>query len=153
MDVKTINVDEIGLSRRASNALQRVDIKTVGEMLECTEETLSEIRNMGRKSIDEVLLKIDEYRKYDLEGGFPDPTKLDSRSLTDAPEDFDTWCRTDEGKRFILNWISEKQVKTGDLEMLSARAYNYLLLNNIVSLEQIVFFRSTAIGFVMLFIH
>ena len=139
MDVKTINVDEIGLSRRASNALQRVDIKTVGEMLECTEETLSEIRNMGRKSIDEVLLKIDEYRKYDLEGGFPDPTKLDSRSLTDAPEDFDTWCRTDEGKRFILNWISEKQVKTGDLELLSARAYNYLLLNNIVSLEQIVF--------------
>ena len=65
MDVKRIDIDNIGLSNRASHALHRAGVKTVGEMLAYTEKTLSEIRNMGRKSIDEVLLKIKEYRKYD----------------------------------------------------------------------------------------
>ena len=139
MDVKTIDIDNIGLSRRSSNCLHRAGVKTVGEMLAYTEETLSEIRNMGRKSIDEVLLKIEEYRKYDLEGGLPEPEETAAENLTDMPEDFGTWCASEEGRSFVLNWIREKQMKAGALELLSARAYNHLLLNRLESLDQIIF--------------
>lgn len=139
MDVKTIDIDNIGLSRRSSNCLHRAGVKTVGEMLAYTEETLSEIRNMGRKSIDEVLLKIEEYRKYDLEGGLPEPEETAAEAISAMPEDFGTWCASEEGRSFVLNWIREKQVKAGALELLSARAYNHLLLNRLENLDQIVF--------------
>ena len=139
MDVKMIDIDNIGLSRRSSNALHRAGIKTVGELLEYTEDTLSEIRNMGRKSIDEVLLKIEEYRKYYTEGGLPDSGEITQDFLSEAAEDFGTWCNSDKGKLFIRDWISEKQVKIADLELLSARAYNFLLLNKFNKLDQIIF--------------
>ena len=44
MDVKMIGIDNIGLARRSSNALHRAGVNTVGEMLDYTEEKLSEIR-------------------------------------------------------------------------------------------------------------
>jgi len=139
MDVKTIGIDNIGLSRRSSNALHRAGVNTVGEMLAYTEEMLSEIRNMGRKSIDEVLLKIAEYRKYDSEGGLPQLAEPAAEILPDMPEGFGVWCETEEGRSFILNWLGKKNVKTGALELLSARAYNHLLLNRLENLDQIIF--------------
>ena len=139
MDVKTIGIDKIGLSNRAANALLRAGVKTVGEMLAYTEETLPKIRNMGRKSVDEVLLKIEEYRKYDLEGSLPEADKTTSEILPDMPEDFLSWYRSEEGRAFILDWIREKHVKTDALELLSARAYNHLLLNKLEGLDHIIF--------------
>ncbi len=139
MDTKTIGIDNIGLSRRSSNALHRAGVNTVGEMLTYTEEALSEIRNMGRKSIEEVLLKIEEYRKYDLEGGQPETNGAAAGTMLDMPEDFSAWCMSEGGKGFVLDWIREKQVRTGALELLSAKAYNYLLLNRLENLDQIIF--------------
>lgn len=139
MDVKTIKIDNIGLSRRASNALHRVGVETVGEMLTYTEETLSEIRNMGRKSIDEVLLKIDEYRKYDSEGGLPDMEGSEPGPVPDMPRDFSAWCQTDEGRSFILSWLDANKVRIAALELLSAKAYNLLLLNKLADLGSIIF--------------
>lgn len=139
MDVKTIGIDSIGLSNRSANALRRAGVNTVGEMLTYTEETLSEIRNMGWKSIDEVHLKIKEYRKYDSEGGLPGPDETTAEALAYMPEDFGAWCESEEGRSFVLDWIREKQVKTGALELLSARAYNHLLLNRMETLDQIIF--------------
>lgn len=139
MDVKTIGIDSIGLSNRSANALHRAGVKTVGEMLAYSEEALFGIRNMGRKSIDEVLLKIEEYRKYDLEGGLPEADETASEVLLYMPEDFVSWCSSEEGRAFILGWIREKRVKTGALELLSARAYNHLLLNKLEGLDQIIF--------------
>ena len=65
MDVKMLSIDSIGLSNRSKNALHRAEIHTVGDMLVHTEESLNEIRNLGKKSIEEILIKIDEYRKFD----------------------------------------------------------------------------------------
>ena len=55
MDVKMLSIDEAGLSNRCQNALRRAGIHTVGELFDCTEESLNEIRNLGRKSIGEIL--------------------------------------------------------------------------------------------------
>ena len=60
MDVKSIKIENIELSRRSYNALRREGVETVGDLLEYTEDSLTKIRNLGRKSIDEVLLKIEE---------------------------------------------------------------------------------------------
>ena len=139
MDVKTVLIDNIGLSTRASNALHRAGVKTVGEMMGHTEKTLSEIRNMGRKSIDEVLQKIDEYRKYNSEGGLPDVEDPEAGAVSDIPDDFGTWCGTGEGRAFIQSWLTDNKVKTASLELLSAKAYNYLLINKLTELGQIIF--------------
>ena len=75
MDVKMLSIDEAGLSNRCQNALRRAGIHTVGELFGCTEESLNEIRNLGRKSIDEILSKIEEYKAIDAAGGLPDPVR------------------------------------------------------------------------------
>ena len=139
MDVINILIDNIGLSTRASNALHHAGVVTVGEMLEYTEEKLSGIPNMGRKTIDEVLMKIDEYRKYDSEGGLPDSGNPEDGAVPEMPDDFNAWIGTEEGRAFILSWLAEKNVGISALELLSAKAYNHLLLNKLTELSQVTF--------------
>lgn len=59
MDTKAISIKNIGLSNRAKNALLRAGINTVGEMLYLTEEQLITFRNVGSKTIQEIIDKID----------------------------------------------------------------------------------------------
>ena len=61
MNIKILSIDEIGLSNRSVNALHRVEIYTVGEMIELNEEFLHKIRNIGEKSIEEICKKIQEF--------------------------------------------------------------------------------------------
>ena len=67
MNVKILSIDTIGLSVRSTNALHRAGVHTVGEMLNYSEETLSKIRNLGKKSIEEIIEKVKEYRRIDEE--------------------------------------------------------------------------------------
>ena len=60
MNVKILSIDTIGLSVRSTNALHRAGVHTVGEMLNYSEETLSKIRNLGKKSIEEIIEKVKE---------------------------------------------------------------------------------------------
>lgn len=64
MDVKDICIENIGLSVRAYNALNKQEVATVGQLLEYTEEKLYSIRNLGAKTVGEILQKIEEYRRY-----------------------------------------------------------------------------------------
>ena len=69
MDVKLLSIDVIGLSGRSRNLLYRAGVRTVGDMLNWTEEELSQMRNLGAKSLAEILGKIDKYKKLDASGG------------------------------------------------------------------------------------
>lgn len=51
-------IDELELSVRASNCLKRTGILTVQQLCEKTPEEMMKVRNLGRKSLDEVLLKL-----------------------------------------------------------------------------------------------
>jgi len=51
-------VEQLDLSVRALNCLKREGIHTLGELLECTEEDLMDIRNFGEKSVHEVRDKL-----------------------------------------------------------------------------------------------
>ena len=53
-------IEDLDLSERPRNCLKRAQINTVGELVERTEDDLLAITNFGQKSLDEVLLKLDE---------------------------------------------------------------------------------------------
>ena len=139
MDVKSIKITDIGLSNRAANCLLRVGVDTVGGMLPYTEESLLEIRNLGRKSLEEILQKIEEYKKLDAEGGLPDPEDPAALPVPEVPEDFAAWTESDEGREFILSWLREQDAGITALELLSPKAYNLLLLNDYRQLDKVIF--------------
>jgi DNA-directed RNA polymerase subunit alpha len=62
---KDLKIEDLDLSVRAYNCLKRVNINTVGDLTEKTEEEMMKIRNLGRKSLKEVVTKLRE-RGLDL---------------------------------------------------------------------------------------
>lgn len=53
-----ISIDDLDLSVRSSNCLRRAGINTVDELCQKTEEDMMKVRNLGRKSLDEVKKKL-----------------------------------------------------------------------------------------------
>ena len=53
-----IAIEELQLSVRAYNCLKRAQINTIGDLLNYSPEKLQELKNFGRKSADEVFLKL-----------------------------------------------------------------------------------------------
>ena len=107
-----ISIDNIGLSVRSSNALHRAGVNTVEEMLQYDEESLLQIRNLGAKSVKEILGRIQEFKTAEEEDG------------TDEEDG------TEIGDSSIVDFLDEKKYTIDDLENLSAKAYNILTLNN-----------------------
>lgn len=55
-----MNIDELELSVRSFNCLKRAGINTVQELCSKTPDEMMKVRNLGRKSLDEVLEKLKE---------------------------------------------------------------------------------------------
>lgn len=53
-------IEDLELSERPRNCLKRAQVNSVGELLEKTEDDLLAITNFGQKSLDEVIVKLDE---------------------------------------------------------------------------------------------
>lgn len=65
-------IEELDLSVRSYNCLKRAGINTVGELSQKTEEEMMRVRNLGRKSLKEVVQKLREIgldlrRSYDAD--------------------------------------------------------------------------------------
>lgn len=58
--VLEMNIDELELSVRSYNCLKRAGINTVEELTNRTAEDMMKVRNLGRKSLEEVLAKLKE---------------------------------------------------------------------------------------------
>lgn len=56
--VLEMTIEELDLSVRAYNCLKRAGINSVGELIERSEEDMMKVRNLGRKSLEEVLKKL-----------------------------------------------------------------------------------------------
>ncbi|MEG0291779.1 MAG: DNA-directed RNA polymerase subunit alpha [Anaerovoracaceae bacterium] len=63
-DQKEINleksIDDLELSVRSYNCLKRAAINTVGELTQKSEDDMMKVRNLGKKSLDEVKIKLAE---------------------------------------------------------------------------------------------
>ncbi|MGI6005163.1 MAG: DNA-directed RNA polymerase subunit alpha [Christensenellales bacterium] len=53
-----MTIEELDLSVRSYNCLKRAGINTVDELTQCTESDMMKVRNLGRKSLEEVQQKL-----------------------------------------------------------------------------------------------
>ena len=58
--VLEMTIEELDLSVRSFNCLKRAGINTVEDLISKTEEDMMKVRNLGRKSLDEVIAKLIE---------------------------------------------------------------------------------------------
>lgn len=59
--VLAMAIEDMDLSVRSYNCLKRANIHTVEDLTKKTEEEMLKVRNLGRKSLDEVILKLESY--------------------------------------------------------------------------------------------
>jgi len=94
-------IEELDLSVRSYNCLKRANIHTVGELTLKTEEEMMRVRNLGRKSLKEVVQKLREIgldlkRTYDSEYEEDDYEEEDDYDLSKTILDLDKAEEDDE---------------------------------------------------------
>ena len=57
--VLEMSIEELDLSVRSFNCLKRAGINTVGDLIGKSEDEMMKVRNLGRKSLEEVMAKLD----------------------------------------------------------------------------------------------
>jgi DNA-directed RNA polymerase subunit alpha len=78
-------IEDLDLSQRSYNCLKRAGINTIGELAQKTEEEMMRVRNLGRKSLKEIMQKLREHgfelkHSYDFD---------DEEKDIEADEDYD----------------------------------------------------------------
>ena len=59
--VLAMAIEDMDLSVRSYNCLKRANIHTIEDLTKKTEDEMLKVRNLGRKSLDEVILKLESY--------------------------------------------------------------------------------------------
>lgn len=59
--VREMNIEDMDLSVRSYNCLKRANIHTVEDLIKRTEDDMLKVRNLGRKSLDEIISKLNSY--------------------------------------------------------------------------------------------
>ena len=57
--VLELTIEELDLSVRSFNCLKRANINTVEDLISKTEDEMMKVRNLGRKSLEEVIGKLE----------------------------------------------------------------------------------------------
>ena len=70
-----IRIDSLNLSARCFNCLDRANIRHIGELVMMEESALKAIKNLGKKSYDEITEKLEEL-------GYPVGTKLSDNMIS-----------------------------------------------------------------------
>jgi DNA-directed RNA polymerase subunit alpha len=55
-----LSIDELDLSVRSYNCLKRANINTIGELVKHSTEDLMKVRNLGKKSLEEIVSKLEQ---------------------------------------------------------------------------------------------
>lgn len=69
------SIDDLNLSARSHNCLTRASVKYLGDLVLMSEKELGEVRNLGKKSLDEIKEKMEEM-------GYPVNTELPEELLS-----------------------------------------------------------------------
>ena len=59
--IREMNIEDMDLSVRSYNCLKRANIHTVDDLTKKTVDDMLKVRNLGRKSLDEVIAKLNSY--------------------------------------------------------------------------------------------
>lgn len=102
-------IEELDLSVRSNNCLHRAGINTVGELIQKTAEEMMRVRNLGRKSLKEVIQKLHEIGldlRQSYEGeylGLDDNDDIEHNdAIIDSEEGYEDSEYAGEGESMIL---------------------------------------------------
>ena len=59
--IREMSIEDMDLSVRSYNCLKRANIHTVDDLTKKTEDDMLKVRNLGKKSLDEVIYKLSTY--------------------------------------------------------------------------------------------
>lgn len=128
--LRSISIDTLKLSVRAQNVLHRAGKHTLFELLPCTEEELFNLPSAGRKTVQEILQKIAEYRTL----AEADTLVCSAKEKKLAPA---------SPKQQMLAAVADETI---DVLGLPTRAYNLLVLNDMTALSSVLFLSEQALG-------
>ena len=80
--IMEMTIDDMDLSVRSYNCLKRANINTVEDLISKTEEEMMKVRNLGRKSLEEVINKL---ALMGLSLASDDSNNYNARGLLSAP--------------------------------------------------------------------
>ena len=85
-------IEDLDLSVRSYNCLKRAGINTVGELTQKSEEEMMRVRNLGRKSLKEVIQKLREIgldlrRTYDTDTSYQDNEDIEKEDDDSSDDD------------------------------------------------------------------
>ena len=66
IDLSSVPIEELELSVRAFNCLKRADINTLDQLVEKSVDELGRVRNLGKKSIDEIIEKLAAFKNLGI---------------------------------------------------------------------------------------
>ena len=115
MDVFNLPIEALGLTARSQNALSRAGLQTAGQLMNITEEELYSIRNLGKKSIDDILKKVHSLRnmKENEAGSLQDGNSAFS-GVTDAAENnpnFAVWIQDAKHQQLLADYLKTANIK------------------------------------------
>lgn len=138
MDIKSLPIDRLNLSTRSYNILRRNGISTIAELALLSEEDIFSIKNLGQKSAQEILNKLNDFLLGKDEGS---AKKCEAENTEIQP-----LCNlSDEIKTEIRNDLDMRNIKTADLTVLPPRVYNRLMINGYFDMSQIAFMDTDSI--------
>lgn len=140
MSVSKLPIDLIGLSVRSQHALIQAGYHTVGDLMNLNESDILSIRNLGKKSLEEILQKIAAYKQ--ISGNAADERKGVADHLASKTEhavDFEAWLLEDNNQELVLDYLKETKTKISSLASMPVRAYNLLSFRGYDDLDQIAF--------------
>ena len=132
MDIRSLPIDILNLSTRSYNALKRNGISTTAELALLSEEDIFAMKNLGQKSAQEILNKLNDFLL-----GKNESSKKECE--VKSPE-IPPLCKLSEKtKTEIRNDLDMRNVKTADLAVLPPKVYNRLMINGYFDMSQIAF--------------
>lgn len=143
MDISNLPIEVLGLTTRSQNALNRAGVRMVEQLLGCTEEKLTAIPNLGKKSIDDILEKVHSFQSVNqkeiqrLQGTISDFP--DVANVAEQNPNFIAWIQDEKHQQLIREYLKVENIKISQMESLSAREYNLLSFAGYNTLDQIAF--------------
>lgn len=129
-------IEDTSLSRRSKNQLLHAGILTVGDLVKLNEEDLYAVKNLGMKSVDEIMEMMPDF--IDQIEGEPAVPKIAAETV-DPFEHYEEWLEEDVNRQRIIKYLQDTGTDIGVLDMLSARAYNILMFSGHEMLYQVIF--------------
>ncbi|ACF07273.1 DNA-directed RNA polymerase subunit alpha [Metamycoplasma arthritidis] len=76
-------IEKLNLTIRSLNALRRANYNTIDELLKLSEDELSNIKNLGKKSVQDIIDKLVEWKTKHQDGDFSDDMveEVDEQSI------------------------------------------------------------------------